>query len=135
MNVSQLKPGQLFTMPTDKRRLRMLAFDKGSFAVDTDNNLVALHPDSYVEVLGDEPPAAGGKLAFDLFRANRHVTGNVTATPDGIRIEFDGYGRRQGEAPLSVWLNAAGHPMVTAYTEAASIDPSHVFHFDGARKN
>lgn len=132
MRVSDLKPGTYFKLATDPRVLRLLAYDNGMFAVDAENNLVGLHPDSWVE------PAEPTDLSLDftIRHANgKALAGMVVVCDHSLEIYFDGYGRHGLEdgAPLAIEPDKSGCPLVVAFTEVYSADPTHRLSFDSAR--
>lgn len=125
MRVSDFEPGQFFKLATDPRVMRRLASEADFYAV-AGNDLVALHPDSYAEPA--EKPGESA-MRFDL----ETVSGEVRLQADGLAILFDGYGRVSGHAPVVIIEPGERSPVLRAWNESASVDPSHRIDFRGAR--
>jgi len=141
MRASDLKPGQHFKLATDPRILKRLAFDQGVYAVDGDNNLVGVHPDSFCEPASS--PNGDGALRFKITHHDpdkpRELTGRVEVSAHGLDIFFDGYGVHTMNpgygSPVFIEPNDHGHPVVHCWAEIDCEDPTHNISLHGARDN
>lgn len=128
MRADELKAGDHFKLATDPRVLRLLAFDKGLYAI-AGNDLVGLHPDSWVELVELVEPEAATSMPFKLGK----LTGDVSIDAGRLLVSFDGYGSH-ADAPLVIFPDADSVPRALAYTEIHGIDPTHRLNFASARK-
>lgn len=136
MRASDLTTGQHFKLATDPRTLKRLAYDQGVYAVDADNNLVGVHPDSFCE-----PAESHGAMRFKItHHANDgELTGRVEVSAHGLDIFFDGYGTHTMNpgfgAPVFIEPSDDGHPVVFCWSEIDSEDHTHKVSLHGARDN
>lgn len=127
MRVADLKPGDHFKLATDPRTLRMLAYDNGPYAV-AGNDLVAIHPDSWVEPV---EPEAEREMGFAVGK----LTGSMIVHDNRLEVCFDGYSTHDGHGPLVIYPDLlCGVPYLEAYTEINGVDPTHKLNFSHARK-
>lgn len=151
MRASDLKPGQRFKLATDKRILTAVAFDAtryavmaaagydgGRFAVDDDHNLVPLHPDSYCELIAEKPASKSLPFTIVHHADDRKVHhGRVDVSTAGIEVFIDGYGTHDAApehgAPLFIEVDDNGHPVLHAWAEIDSQDPTHKVNLASAR--
>lgn len=142
MRASDLKPGQRFTLPRDPHDvahvLTKLESDDGCFAVNAENQLVKVHPDSAIEIANT---TAGGGLRFTItHHENDHtLSGRIEVGSHGLDIFFDGYGQHTMEpgfgAPLFIEPDDNGHPVVYCWSEIDSEDHTHKISLQSARDN
>lgn len=142
MRTSDLKPGQRFKLATDPRTLTALYCDPAFYrdtvyAVDDSDNLIGTHPDSYCELIAETP---GKALPFSIVHhADDRLTlrGRVEVKPQGIEIYFDGYGVHGAAAgfgsPVFIEVDDNGHPVLRAWAEIDSEDPTHKINLAAAR--